>query len=119
MKSTYSWDYNKKILTVYSCTGVHDFLREHLISSIDFNYPVVIADSVICCDEMFSGCDSYNQATVIPNSVTSCRGMFNDCITLNQNIVIPDSVIGRVGMFENCKKMQHHLAEGKTTNFFN
>lgn len=119
MKSTYSWDYNKKILTVYSCTGVHDFLREHLISSIDFNYPVVIADSVICCDEMFSGCDSYNQATVIPNSVTSCRGMFNDCITLNQNIVIPDSVVAHRDMFKNCKKMQHHLAEGKTTNFFN
>ena len=119
MKSTYSWDYNKKILTVYSCTGVHDFLREHLISSIDFNYPVVITDSVICCDEMFSGCESYNQPTVIPSSAVDCTCMFWDCEALDQTIIVPDSVVAHRDMFKNCKKMQHHLAEGKTTNFFN
>ena len=131
---------NKRILTIYGCTGVHGFLRDHFICSSSFNYPVIVDDSVTSCCEMFTDCDSYNQVTIIHNSVTSCQGIFSNCkaynqpivipnsvinckhmfcdgVALDQDIVVPNSVVRRVGMFENCKKMQHRLAEGKTTNF--
>lgn len=104
---------------MYSNTGVRDFCLDEDVYRDEFDYPVVIAVSVTNCDNMFEGCASYNQPTVIPSSAVDCTCMFWDCEALDQTIIVPDSVVAHRDMFKNCKKMQHHLAEGKTTNFFN
>ena len=99
---TYSLDHSSGTLTVYSCTGVHDFCIDNGINPDKFDYPVIIADSVTDCSFMFIGCASYNQPVVIPNSVINCECMFLGCTSYNQSTVIPDSVINCISMFEVC-----------------
>ena len=61
-------------IVIKSRDSFYKYLKEHGISREDFNQPVVIANGVTDCKELFAYFRSFNQPVVIPDSVTQDKG---------------------------------------------
>ena len=86
-------------LIIKENTGVKDYCKDYKISRTKFNLPIVIADTVKDCEDMFFDCHNFNQPVDIPLSVTNCKFMFDNCRNFNQPVTIPASVTDCEGMF--------------------
>lgn len=60
-----------------------DWCEHHQVNIGDFNYPVVIDESVTDCSAMFAYCNSFDQPILIPKGTLHCDYMFYKCLAYN------------------------------------
>ena len=57
--------------------------KDHSVNISDFNYLVVIDESVTDCSAMFAYCNSFDQPVLIPKGTLHCDYMFYKCLAYN------------------------------------
>ncbi|MCH5345263.1 MAG: BspA family leucine-rich repeat surface protein [Acetatifactor sp.] len=114
MEKTYAYDEKNNIVKIYSIRAVKDFCRDYKMKIEEFNFAVVLDDSMENCYRLFEGCSSFNQPVVIPENVTGCMDMFRDCKAFNQSIKVPDNVRQCTRMFMGCQSLNQSVELSKS-----
>jgi len=72
------------------------------INNASFNYPIIIGNQVVNCENMLANCTSFNQPLYFHNNVHIFNNMLRNCRNFNQDIHFENRPVWLAFMLADC-----------------